>query len=145
MQNDRYIFSPLENNGVSRGQNAVKYSDFTLLSSLKILLPHKAVILRLMGYFATRKSSNEYGFSVAITSLNKIGEGRIRDHTDNVPFPVTFKCIMFVAISSLNKIGEGKIRDHTDPPPSFDTSLKRDSDFLSSCRSNELVIFCLFQ
>jgi len=109
MQNDRYIFSPLENNGVSRGQNAVKYSDFTLLSSLKILLPHKTVILRLMGYFATRKSSNEHGFSVDITSLNKIGEGRIQDHTDNVPFPVTFKCIMFVAISSLNKIGEGKI------------------------------------
>jgi len=41
--------------------------------------------------FATRKSLNEYGFFVAVTSLNKIGEERIRDFTGNIPFLVPFK------------------------------------------------------
>ena len=39
-----------------------------------------------------RKSSNEHGFFVAVTSLSKIGEGRIQDLTGDVLFPVTFKC-----------------------------------------------------
>jgi len=38
---------------------------------------HKAVILCLMDNFATRKSSNEHGFFVTVTSLKKIGEGKI--------------------------------------------------------------------
>jgi len=42
--------------------------------------------------FATRKSSNEHGYFVAISSLNKIGEGGIRDLTGDILFPVTFKC-----------------------------------------------------
>ena len=41
--------------------------------------------------FATRKSSNEHGFFVAVTYLNKIGEERIRDLTGDVSFLVTFK------------------------------------------------------
>ena len=41
--------------------------------------------------FATRKSSNEHEFFVAVTSLNKIGEERIQDLTGDIPFPVTFK------------------------------------------------------
>jgi len=55
-------------------------------------LRHKAVIFCLMGDFATRKSSNMHGFSVAIISLNKIGKGRIQDPIGDTPFPVTFKC-----------------------------------------------------
>jgi len=47
-----------------------------------------------MGSPFTRKSSNEHAFFVAITSLNKIGEGRIRDLTIDVLSPVTFKCAM---------------------------------------------------
>jgi len=54
--------------------------------------------LRLMGSPATRKSSNEHVFFVAVTSLNKIGEERIRDLTRNVLFPVTFKCAMLIVI-----------------------------------------------
>jgi len=38
------------------------------------LLLHKAVILRLMKDFATRKSFNEHGLFISVTSLNKIGE-----------------------------------------------------------------------
>jgi len=53
--------------------------------------PREVVILRLIEDFAT-KSSNEHGFFVAVTSLNKIGEKRIRDLTGDISFPVTFKC-----------------------------------------------------
>jgi len=51
-----------------------------------------------MGSSAIRKSSNEHEFFVPVTSLNKIGEGRIRDLTGDVLFPVTFKCAMLIVI-----------------------------------------------
>jgi len=44
-----------------------------------------------MSISTTRKSSNEHGFFVAVTSLSKIGEGRIRDLTGDVLFLVAFK------------------------------------------------------
>ena len=44
-----------------------------------------------MSIFTTRKSSNEYGFFVAVTSLSKIDEGWIRGLTGDVLFPVAFK------------------------------------------------------
>ena len=111
-RNSRSTSSLLENNGVPRGRNTVQHSDSTWSTGMKVFLPCKAIILRLMEDFATRKSSNEHEFSVTVTSLNKIGEGRIWDHTGDVPFPVTFKCIMLIAVASLNKIGEGGIWDH---------------------------------
>jgi len=59
---------------------------------------HKAIILRLKGGFATRKSSNEHVFFVTVTSLNKVAKRRIRDLIGNVLFPVNFKCVMLIAI-----------------------------------------------
>jgi len=49
----------------------------------------KAIIVRLMGSSTIRKSSNEHGFFVAITALNKIGKGRIQDLIGDILFPVT--------------------------------------------------------
>ena len=43
-------------------------------------------------------TSNEHRLFVAVTSLNKIGEGRIRDLTGDVLFPVTYKCAMLIVI-----------------------------------------------
>ena len=51
-----------------------------------------------MGSYATRKSSNEHGFFIAVTSLNKIGKGSIRDLTGDILFPVTFKYAMLIMI-----------------------------------------------
>ena len=51
-----------------------------------------------MGSFATRKSSNKHEFIVVVTSLNNIGEERIRDLTGDVLFHVTFKCAMLIMI-----------------------------------------------
>ena len=81
------------------------FLEVKMQSGMKDLLPHKAIILRLMEDFTTRKSSNEHRFFVAVTSLKKIGEGRIRNLTGDVPFSVTFKCIMLIAVAFLNKIG----------------------------------------
>ena len=87
----------------------IVFLEVEMQSGVKGLLPHKVIILYLMDEFATRKSSNEHGFFINFTSLNKIGEGRIRDLTGDVSFLVIFKCIILVAAASLNKIGEGKI------------------------------------
>ena len=50
-----------------------------------------AIILRLMSISTTRNSSNEHGLFVVVTSLSKIGEGRTRDLTGDILFPVAFK------------------------------------------------------
>ena len=44
--------------------------------------------------FVSRKPSDEHGFFIVVTSLNKNGEGKIRDLTGDVLFPMTFKCPM---------------------------------------------------
>jgi len=44
-----------------------------------------------MSISTTRKTSNEHGFFIPVTSLSKISEGRIRDLTGDVLFPVSFK------------------------------------------------------
>ena len=50
-----------------------------------------AVIFRLMSISTTRKSSNEHGFFVDVTSGGKTGEGRVRDLIGDVLFPITCK------------------------------------------------------
>ena len=50
-----------------------------------------AVILRLMSISTTRKLFNEHEFFVDVTSGDKIGEGRIKDLTGDILFPVAFK------------------------------------------------------
>ncbi|URD98525.1 DNA-directed RNA polymerase [Musa troglodytarum] len=57
------------------------------------LLLHKAIILRLMDDIANRKASKEHGYYVAVTTLNSIGEGKVRELSGDVLFPVTFSCI----------------------------------------------------
>ena len=74
---DLLSFFLFENNGASQSRNAVGHSDSTRPTGHERPPPHEAIILRLMEDFATRKSSNEHKFFAAITSLNKIGEGRI--------------------------------------------------------------------
>jgi len=108
IQNNRSTSSPLENNGVPRGRNAVEHSDSTWLVGHERPPPAQGRDPSLSGRFYY----NEHGFLVVVTSLNKIGGGRIQDRPDNVLFPVTFKCIVLVAVTSFNKISEGRIWDH---------------------------------
>jgi len=66
---------------------------------------HKAVILRLMGSSTTRKSSNEHGFFVVVTFLNKIGEGGSETFlvTSSFSWPSNAPCSLW----------SGRIRDIT--------------------------------
>ena len=65
------------------------------------------VIFRLMSISTTRKSSNKYGFFVDVTSGDKIGEGRIRDLTGDVLFPVTCKGTIPTTIPTVTMINLG--------------------------------------
>ena len=88
VQNSRSTFT-FQINGISQSRNAIGYSVSTRLTGQGRPPPHEAVILHLMEDFVTRKSSNEHDFFIVVTSLNMIGEERIRDLTGDIPFPVT--------------------------------------------------------
>ncbi|RRT82500.1 hypothetical protein B296_00013153 [Ensete ventricosum] len=46
-----------------------------------------------MDDIANRKASKEHGYYVAVTTLNSIGEGKVRELSGDVLFPVIFSCI----------------------------------------------------
>ncbi|KAL9234912.1 hypothetical protein vseg_009725 [Gypsophila vaccaria] len=62
---------------------------------VKGLLLQRAIIVRLMEEFASKKATKELGYLLAVTTLDKIGEGRVRQQTGDVLFPVTFTGITF--------------------------------------------------
>ncbi|TMW93315.1 hypothetical protein EJD97_011881, partial [Solanum chilense] len=55
----------------------------------------KAILIRLMDDFAAKKASKDLGYFMAVTTLDKIGEGKVQKHTGDVLFPVEFSCITF--------------------------------------------------
>uniref|UniRef100_A0A6V7QS92 DNA-directed RNA polymerase subunit n=1 Tax=Ananas comosus var. bracteatus TaxID=296719 RepID=A0A6V7QS92_ANACO len=61
--------------------------------SPKGLLLQKAIIVRLLEDIANRKASKEHGYYIAVTALNSIDEGKVRELTGDVLFPVTFSCL----------------------------------------------------
>ena len=66
------------------------------------------VIFRLMSNSITRKSSNEHGFFVDVTSGGKISEGRIRYLTGDILFPVAFKDTIPTTIPTVIMINPGQ-------------------------------------
>ncbi|XP_060194236.1 DNA-directed RNA polymerase V subunit 7-like isoform X2 [Lycium barbarum] len=59
------------------------------------LMLQKAIVVRLLEDFASKKASKNLGYFMAVTTLEKIGEGRVREHTGDVLFPVEFSCVTF--------------------------------------------------
>lgn len=59
------------------------------------LVLQKAILIRLLDDFAAKKASKDIGYFVAITTLDRIGEGIVRQHTGDLLFPVDFSCITF--------------------------------------------------
>ncbi|KAE8684333.1 DNA-directed RNA polymerase V subunit 7 [Hibiscus syriacus] len=53
----------------------------------KGLMLKKAIVIRLMDEFATKKATKDLGYFVAVTTLETIGEGRVRQNTGDVLFP----------------------------------------------------------
>jgi DNA-directed RNA polymerase IV and V subunit 7 len=61
--------------------------------SPKGLLLRKAIIVRLLEDFTNRKASKEHGYFIAVNQLKTIAEGKVRELTGDILFPVTFTCI----------------------------------------------------
>ncbi|CAH9078168.1 unnamed protein product [Cuscuta epithymum] len=61
----------------------------------KGLMLQKAITVRLLDDFASKKATRTLGYFLAVTTLDKIGEGKIRENKGDVLFPVDFCCISF--------------------------------------------------
>lgn len=56
---------------------------------------HVVILLQLLEEVNSLKCSEDHGYYVTPTTLESIGDGRVRSHTGAVVFPVRFKCIVF--------------------------------------------------
>ncbi|ESR33854.1 DNA-directed RNA polymerase V subunit 7 [Citrus sinensis] len=66
----------------------------------------RSIVIRLLDDFARRKATKDLGYFLAVTTLENIGEGRVRENTGEVLFPVVFSGITF-------KIFRGEVLDGT--------------------------------
>jgi len=62
---------------------------------VKGLMLQRAIITRLLEDFAAKKATKDLGYLLAVTTLDKIGEGRVRQQEGDVLFPVTFTALTF--------------------------------------------------
>lgn len=62
---------------------------------VKGLMLQKEITIRLLDEFATKRATKDLGYFLAVTSLDKIGEGKVRQHKGDVMFPVVFSGITF--------------------------------------------------
>lgn len=75
------------------------------MKRLVVLQPHKlhnsqlylkaAILTQLLEDMKALKCSEDHGYYVTATTLENIGEGKVRCHTGAVVFPLEFKCIVF--------------------------------------------------
>lgn len=61
----------------------------------KGLMLQKSIVLRLLEDFAHKKATKDLGYYLAVTTLESIGDGKIRQSTGEVLFPVVFSGITF--------------------------------------------------
>ncbi|KAJ0974047.1 hypothetical protein J5N97_016012 [Dioscorea zingiberensis] len=112
----------------------------------KGLLLRKAIILRLMEDIANRKASKEHGYYVAVMALRTIGEGKVREMTGEVLFPVTFTCITQkptkgeVLVGTVDKILKQGIFLKSGPLDSIFLSEKTMKDYQFSAGDNPMFL-----
>ncbi|XP_057427719.1 DNA-directed RNA polymerase V subunit 7 isoform X2 [Lotus japonicus] len=59
------------------------------------LMLQRAILIRLLGDFAAKRATKDLGYFTAVTTLDKVGEGKVRQHTGDVLFPVVFNGVTF--------------------------------------------------
>ncbi|CAN6918651.1 unnamed protein product [Brassica oleracea] len=59
------------------------------------LMIQRAVLIRLLDAFASKKATKDLGYFIALKNLEEIGEGRIKETTGEIVFPVVFSGITF--------------------------------------------------
>ncbi|KAL8515630.1 hypothetical protein ACS0TY_014354 [Phlomoides rotata] len=55
----------------------------------------RAILVRLLDDFAKKKASRDIGYFLAVTTIDHIREGVVREHSGDLLFPVDFSCITF--------------------------------------------------
>ncbi|BBG92423.1 RNA polymerase Rpb7-like protein with N-terminal domain, partial [Prunus dulcis] len=55
----------------------------------------RSIVHHLLDDFAQRKAAKDVGYYVAVTSVDSIGDGRVKQGTGEVEFPVLFSGITF--------------------------------------------------
>ncbi|KAK6228589.1 hypothetical protein SCA6_000929 [Theobroma cacao] len=61
----------------------------------KGLMLQKAIVVHLLDDFACKKATKDLGYFIAVTTLESIGDGKVRQNTGDVLFPVVFSGITF--------------------------------------------------
>uniref|UniRef100_A0A1J3DVZ9 DNA-directed RNA polymerase subunit n=1 Tax=Noccaea caerulescens TaxID=107243 RepID=A0A1J3DVZ9_NOCCA len=61
----------------------------------KGLMLKRAILIQLLEAFASKRATKDHGYYLTVTDLDEIGEGKIREHTGEVMFPVVFSGITF--------------------------------------------------
>ncbi|CAM8937218.1 unnamed protein product [Rhodiola kirilowii] len=61
----------------------------------KGLMLQSSIIECLLEDFATKKATNDLGYFTALTTLENIGDGKVRHNSGDILFPVVFNCISF--------------------------------------------------
>ncbi|KAE8803549.1 DNA-directed RNA polymerase II subunit RPB7 [Hordeum vulgare] len=103
--------------------------------SPKGLLLRKSIIVRLLEDITNRKASNEHGYYIAVNELKTISEGKVRELTGDVLFPVTFTCITQrpmkgeILVGSVEKILKHGVFLKSGPIESIFLSEKSMSDY----------------
>ncbi|GJW12902.1 DNA-directed RNA polymerase V subunit 7-like protein [Tanacetum coccineum] len=62
---------------------------------IKGLMLQKAILVRLLDDFSAKKATKALGYLLAVTTLDKIGEGKVRELSGDVLFPLSFTCLSF--------------------------------------------------
>ncbi|XP_030459761.1 DNA-directed RNA polymerase V subunit 7-like [Syzygium oleosum] len=70
----------------------------------KGLMLQRSIVIRLLDDFACKKATKDLGYFLAVTTLDSVGEGKVRQHSGDVLFPVVFSGITF-------KLFRGEILD----------------------------------
>ncbi|OMO99717.1 hypothetical protein CCACVL1_03663 [Corchorus capsularis] len=61
----------------------------------KGLMLQKAIVVRLLDDFASKKANKDFGYFINVTTVENIGDGKVRHSTGDVLFPVSFSGITF--------------------------------------------------
>ncbi|KAK4775679.1 hypothetical protein SAY87_023640 [Trapa incisa] len=61
----------------------------------KGLILQRSIIIRLLDDFTCRKATKDLGYYLAVSSLERIGEGKVRQYSGDVLFPVVFNGVTF--------------------------------------------------
>ncbi|KAI4354427.1 hypothetical protein L6164_003289 [Bauhinia variegata] len=59
------------------------------------LMLQRKILIKLLDEFATKKATKDHGYYLAVTTVDNIGEGKVRQHSGDVLFPVVFSAITF--------------------------------------------------